>query len=37
MSRRRGVVFRTEPTKMGPATIALFEDTCGNIIQIFQV
>ena len=31
-----GVVFRTEPTKMGPATIALFEDTCGNLIQIYQ-
>jgi len=32
-----GVVFRTEPTKMGGATVAVFEDTCGNLIQIFQV
>jgi catechol 2,3-dioxygenase-like lactoylglutathione lyase family enzyme len=31
-----GVVFRTEPTKMGPVTIAVFEDTCGNLIQIAQ-
>ena len=31
-----GVVFRSEPTKMGPVTIAVFEDTCGNLIQIAQ-
>jgi catechol 2,3-dioxygenase-like lactoylglutathione lyase family enzyme len=31
-----GVVFRTEPTPMGPTTIAVFEDTCGNLIQIYQ-
>ena len=33
----RGVVFRTEPTKMesGPA-IAVFDDTCGNLIQLYQ-
>ncbi len=29
-----GVVFRTKPTKMGPVTIAVFEDTCGNFIQL---
>lgn len=29
-----GVAFRKEPTKMGPATIAVLEDTCGNLIQI---
>ena len=32
----RGVVFRTKPTKAGPVTIAVFEDTCGNLIQIYQ-
>ena len=31
-----GVVFKTPPTKMGPVTIAIFEDTCGNLIQIAQ-
>jgi catechol 2,3-dioxygenase-like lactoylglutathione lyase family enzyme len=32
-----GVVFTMEPTKMGPSTLAVFEDTCGNLIQIYQV
>ena len=32
-----GVVFSMKPTKMGPATIAVFDDTCGNNIQIVQV
>lgn len=32
-----GVVFTVEPTKAGEATIAVFEDTCGNLIQIYQV
>ncbi len=32
-----GVVFRIPPTNMGPVTMAVFEDTCGNLIQIFQV
>ena len=31
-----GVVFRIEPTKMGDVTVAMFDDTCGNLIQIFQ-
>lgn len=35
--KKLGVVFRTEPTPAGPATIAKFEDTCGNLIQICQV
>lgn len=35
--KKMGVVFRMEPTKMGPATIAVFEDTCGNLIQMYQV
>lgn len=32
-----GVVFRMEPTKMDVVTIAVFDDTCGNYIQILQV
>ena len=31
-----GVAFTMEPTEMGPVTIALFDDTCGNLIQIMQ-
>ncbi len=31
-----GVVFRMEPTEMGPVTLAVFDDTCGNLIQIYQ-
>ncbi len=35
--KKLGVVFRGEPTKMGPATLVVLEDTCGNLIQIAQV
>ena len=31
-----GVVFTQEPTPMGPVTIAVFSDTCGNLIQMYQ-
>lgn len=32
-----GVTFTMEPTEVGPQTIvAVFDDTCGNLIQIFQ-
>lgn len=31
-----GVKFTMEPTKMGDFTIAVFDDTCGNLIQIIQ-
>lgn len=31
-----GVKFTMEPTKMGELTIAVFDDTCGNLIQIMQ-
>jgi len=34
--RDAGVVFIKEPTKMGPVTIAIFSDTCGNLIQLYQ-
>ena len=32
--RGRGVVFTQPPTPMGPVTTAVFDDTCGNLIQI---
>ena len=32
-----GVQFSMPPTNMGVATLAVFNDTCGNNIQIFQV
>ncbi len=31
-----GVVFRMSPTKAGPVTIAILDDTCGNYVQIAQ-
>ena len=31
-----GVVFRKEPVKTDHGTQALFEDTCGNLIQLYQ-
>lgn len=34
--KQQGVVFRSEPTPQGPVTFAVFEDTCGNLIQLFQ-
>ena len=34
--KARGVKFRGEPAKMGPITAVLFEDTCGNLINLVQ-
>lgn len=34
--RKLEVKFPVKPTKMGPTTVATFEDTCGNLIQIFE-
>jgi len=31
-----GVVFTQPPAQMGPVTTAVFDDTCGNLIQIAQ-
>jgi catechol 2,3-dioxygenase-like lactoylglutathione lyase family enzyme len=31
-----GVRFTQLPTEMGPVTTAVFDDTCGNLIQIAQ-
>jgi predicted enzyme related to lactoylglutathione lyase len=32
----QGVVFTVEPTPAGPVSIAVFSDTCGNLIQLYQ-
>jgi catechol 2,3-dioxygenase-like lactoylglutathione lyase family enzyme len=32
--RGLGVMFTQEPVAMGPVTTAVFDDTCGNLIQI---
>jgi catechol 2,3-dioxygenase-like lactoylglutathione lyase family enzyme len=32
--RELGVTFTQAPTQMGPVTTAVFDDTCGNLIQI---
>ena len=32
-----GVLFKMEPAQIGPMTQAVFDDTCGNLIQIYQV
>jgi len=32
-----GVKFSMKPTQMGPTTLAVFDDTCGNNIQLIQV
>jgi catechol 2,3-dioxygenase-like lactoylglutathione lyase family enzyme len=31
-----GVRFTQEPVEMGPVTTAVFDDTCGNLIQMAQ-
>jgi catechol 2,3-dioxygenase-like lactoylglutathione lyase family enzyme len=32
----RGVAFTRRPEVAGPVTIAVFADTCGNLIQLYQ-
>ena len=32
-----GVEFTMEPTNMGMTSAAVFDDTCGNLIQIYQI
>lgn len=34
--KEKGVVFTIEPTNAGTVIIAIFSDTCGNLIQIYQ-
>jgi RNA polymerase sigma factor (sigma-70 family) len=33
---RLGVKFQGAPMQMGPVTFAMFDDTCGNLIQLIQ-
>ena len=35
--KARGVEFRQEPTKTDYGTVAILEDTCGNLLQLHQV
>ena len=35
--RSKGVRFTQEPTEMGDVTTAVFDDTCGNLVQIVQL
>jgi len=35
--QKLGVEFTMEPTNMGMTTAAVFNDTCGNLIQIYQI
>jgi catechol 2,3-dioxygenase-like lactoylglutathione lyase family enzyme len=32
----KGVAFKQKPTAAGPVTLAVFADTCGNLIQLYQ-
>jgi glyoxylase I family protein len=33
---KHGVVFTQKPARMGPVIAAVFSDTCGNLIQLYQ-
>lgn len=33
----RGVVFTQPPTDIGTAFVAVFDDTCGNLIQLIEM
>ena len=33
---RKGVAFTRQPTEAGAVTLAVFADTCGNLIQLYQ-
>lgn len=35
--RSNGVRFTQDPTEMGGVTTAVFDDTCGNLIQIIKL
>ena len=34
--KQLGVVFKSEPKDIGPVTLTMFDDTCGNFIQLAQ-
>ena len=35
--KQLGVSFRSEPANVGPATIVVLDDTCGNLIQLNEL
>ncbi|MBO9330638.1 VOC family protein [Achromobacter xylosoxidans] len=35
--KEKGVAFTVDPTPAGTVAIAIFSDTCGNLIQLYQV
>lgn len=35
--KKQGVQFTMEPTEAGPVALAIFADTCGNLVQLYQV
>lgn len=35
--KKLGVKFSMAPTQMGPTKLAVFDDTCGNNIQLVQI
>jgi predicted enzyme related to lactoylglutathione lyase len=34
--KKHGVKFTMDPKQMGPVKLAVFADTCGNLIQMYQ-
>lgn len=34
--KAKGVAFTVEPHRAGPISLAIFSDTCGNLIQLYQ-
>lgn len=34
---KKGVKFKSEPAEAGGTVIAMFDDTCGNLIQMYQL
>ena len=34
--KKAGVMFTMKPNTQGPVTLAIFADTCGNLIQLYQ-
>src|SRR5215469_7566 len=34
--KKHGVKFTTDPKQQGPVKLAIFSDTCGNLIQMYR-
>jgi len=34
--KKKGVQFTTEPTPVGDTRIVMFDDTCGNLVQLYE-